>query len=629
MEELNTPNKNQILSSSLSHLEESPVFNYINNLSPIELVKSGQINDHTFSSLSFSSPPSVFASPKLNYQRDNNKSFLKRHHFSDLQKLHASQIRDEQRGCAPQVECTTSKEGVTANAQPLDAIISYNEQKMVDPGTISFLSNVIQVPQDNSNGMEDTDCVGFPEDQMGDPEIESIELRENEVDRIPALLSRTLLGKLADTNAATKMDVKGQKCQPSCKQQHSIRRLFYEVAGAHRKKLVCNTNTDGAPSSPQSDCKISHAEEKLPSSGLPVLSRKGIGLHLNALANASNVGKVIKIETVSSSTTQVFETVPCDSEDRLEENAPITSVDVSEDSGTNSPKIKRQKVEHVGSACKRCNCKRSKCLKLYCECFAAGLYCIEPCSCQDCFNKPAHEDKVLETRKQIESRNPLAFAPKVIRNTDFVSDFGDDESNKTPASARHKRGCNCKKSNCLKKYCECYQGGVGCSPNCRCEGCKNKFGTKNGLEETDFESSECEVNEKITSEDNKLQGVEEEHQDERMSSCEPARFRGQLLRSFPGIGSSSKISSCQKKLGTEILGQSKFETHLLHVIPEEDTPEILSSRSESNGVKSSSPNSKRVSPPHRGFGSSSTWSNSRKVILRSVPFPSLTSPNNQ
>jgi hypothetical protein len=132
-----------------------------------------------------------------------------------------------------------------------------------------------------------------------------------------------------------------------------------------------------------------------------------------------------------------------------------------------------------GESCKRCNCKKSKCLKLYCECFAAGVYCIEPCSCIDCFNKPIHEDVVLATRKQIESRNPLAFAPKVIRNSDSVQETGDDAS-KTPASARHKRGCNCKKSNCLKKYCECYQGGVGCSINCRCEGCKNAFGRKDG-----------------------------------------------------------------------------------------------------------------------------------------------------
>lgn len=60
----------------------------------------------------------------------------------------------------------------------------------------------------------------------------------------------------------------------------------------------------------------------------------------------------------------------------------------------------------------------------YCECFAAGVYCIEPCSCQDCFNKPIHEDTVLATRKQIESRNPLAFAPKVIRSSDSVPEFG-------------------------------------------------------------------------------------------------------------------------------------------------------------------------------------------------------------
>lgn len=60
----------------------------------------------------------------------------------------------------------------------------------------------------------------------------------------------------------------------------------------------------------------------------------------------------------------------------------------------------------------------------YCECFAAGVYCVEPCSCQACFNKPIHEDTVLATRKQIESRNPLAFAPKVIRSSDSLAEAG-------------------------------------------------------------------------------------------------------------------------------------------------------------------------------------------------------------
>ena len=38
---------------------------------------------------------------------------------------------------------------------------------------------------------------------------------------------------------------------------------------------------------------------------------------------------------------------------------------------------------------------------------------------------------------------------------------------------RHAKGCNCKKSKCLKKYCECFQAGVPCDHNCKCIGCKN------------------------------------------------------------------------------------------------------------------------------------------------------------
>ncbi|XP_050382160.1 CRC domain-containing protein TSO1-like isoform X2 [Argentina anserina] len=179
---------------------------------------------------------------------------------------------------------------------------------------------------------------------------------------------------------------------------------------------------------------------------------------------------------------------PCDSVGQMlvdQESVPCEEMNASQDankiveSNQLSQKRKRRGGADMSEGCKRCNCKKSKCLKLYCECFAAGVFCLDSCSCENCYNKPEFEDTVFDARQQIESRNPLAFAPRVVKHDlNSSPNILEEAEWTTPSSARHKRGCNCKKSKCLKKYCECYQANVGCSGACRCDGCQNPCGLK-------------------------------------------------------------------------------------------------------------------------------------------------------
>ncbi|KAM3356360.1 protein tesmin/TSO1-like CXC 3 isoform X1 [Capsicum galapagoense] len=458
--------------------------------------------------------------------------------------------------------------------------------------------------------------------------------------------------------------------------------LVFEMVGSRRKHV---DEGSGSSAVQDTDGNLACNEKQLvPYKTVNESSRcilPGIGLHLNALAASSKDGKVVKHETSASGkqllitsgsavshhpsvtgqeslskslpeTSRGLEIVPLENsvppmEDICQEPVYVNNEELNQ----TSPKKKRRRLEPgEGEACKRCNCKKSKCLKLYCECFAAGVYCVEPCACQDCFNKPIHEDTVLATRKQIESRNPLAFAPKVIRSADSVSETGDDSS-KTPASARHKRGCNCKKSGCLKKYCECYQGGVGCSINCRCEGCKNAFGRKDGsvFIGTDGDAEEEETTEAFeksivdrTSHKNILHSDVEQNSDFIVPAT-PLAFRRPPMQlplslknkpprsSFLCIGSSSGLFAGQGVVGRPDFfpPQPKFEKPF-ESIQEDEMPEILQQGGTSSpisGIKTASPNRKRVSPPHCDFANSPGRRSSRKLILQSIPsFPSLT-PN--
>ncbi|XP_020095327.1 protein tesmin/TSO1-like CXC 2 [Ananas comosus] len=758
---MDTPERSTVGAAAISKFEDSPVFNFINSLSPIQMVKSidSVQSIQAYQSLNFASIPSIFTSPHANTQKDSklsarnpfkelseqetssvtcllnealvdppddssivptnlpqplqfdggspNHSTTPRHgaktdHVQSNLNLFQSSLDKRKSLFAPEREIGENHPANQENNEVVGLDWTNLMSDNVDDLLIYNLSIEVDICRavDGKQGLGDVNYSDFfsskyageiNDSQKTQPDVLSAPCVQN-VTENPHVLCDEMFGKEDDMDHTPEILSGGPNqvvpidhiqenlneasdCIPlgykvDSQQQRGMRRrcLVFEAAGLS-KKNTGNVKPRSAISITSKGKMASYDSHLNPLKTPSPRVLPGIGLHLNALATTSKdrmvtqdtlasgkqlismpctIGSFVstgqKTESKSQPVAKDFVHTGSEFQEPQVMNNETSPPTVLENAEESSPKKKRRKLENgEGESCKRCSCKKSKCLKLYCECFAAGVYCSEPCACQGCFNKPIHEETVLSTRKQIESRNPLAFAPKVIRTSETGQELG-EVSDKTPASARHKRGCNCKKSSCLKKYCECYQGGVGCSISCRCEACKNAFGRKDGstpggaeeIEHGEEEKDAHEKKEEMPDDGQQNASVQnhENHSSENLAIT-PFKACRQLVklsyfssskppRPSAPTGYFSRLYNTQALLKSEaMLLCNKFENHVNNFC-DDDTANILKENgSPSNVMKTSSPNGKRISPSN-GVGFSPSRKGGRKLILRSIPsFPSL------
>jgi hypothetical protein len=147
------------------------------------------------------------------------------------------------------------------------------------------------------------------------------------------------------------------------------------------------------------------------------IQRKNVPVEINKVVEFTKFSPLInhkkhidtpnlKLIQFKSSPMQLFNSFTSNSPFLLSKTNPIAEKAIAPEEKTTQKKI-----------C--CNCKKSHCLKLYCQCFINKSYC-HGCNCLNCFNTKEHEEIRNKTMKVTLQRNPIAFEPKISQVEEIV-----------------------------------------------------------------------------------------------------------------------------------------------------------------------------------------------------------------
>ena len=157
-----------------------------------------------------------------------------------------------------------------------------------------------------------------------------------------------------------------------------------------------------------------------------------------------------------------------------------------------------------------CTCKKNQCIKKYCDCYLNQRYCRN-CRCENCLNTPG---------SNIQNHTENNFNKGIII-------------------------CTCSKSNCNKKYCECFKANQKCNDKCRCVNCNNKENFALPLDEEKHDNEE-EKNEK----------------DEKNEKIDKIDKKDNVYSNFMVQRISVKISKTHTLINVEKLDMNDFNQYI-------------------------------------------------------------------